>query len=260
MELVDVVDSKSTAGNSVPVRVRPPAPRRSKLCIACSDFFSKVRARSRRCSSSPNRTRCRWASFGFFRGWPAESAQNGENQSYKFTLQTVVGETSEEEKHMQKAMLLSFCLDENSHVLNIAPYTPGQAEWGAAMAGLAAEKEPIWFSWYHDEMLTEIYGKGDPDYLTYVMALEDFYPEEFTETFFGEKPEGAEMLAGDPIPLCLPGMGIWLYFYSNSPWVEIIHADGEYWARFCHKEDPDEMIFDTVHTWLEAEIMWAAGS
>ena len=26
MELVDVVDSKSTAGNSVPVRVRPPAP------------------------------------------------------------------------------------------------------------------------------------------------------------------------------------------------------------------------------------------
>ena len=27
MELVDVVDSKSTAGDSVPVRVRPPAPR-----------------------------------------------------------------------------------------------------------------------------------------------------------------------------------------------------------------------------------------
>ena len=27
MELVDVVDSKSTAGNSVPVRVRPPAPK-----------------------------------------------------------------------------------------------------------------------------------------------------------------------------------------------------------------------------------------
>lgn len=41
MELVDVVDSKSTAGDSVPVRVRPPAPRRSKLYIACSDFFTK---------------------------------------------------------------------------------------------------------------------------------------------------------------------------------------------------------------------------
>ena len=39
MELVDVVDSKSTAGDSVPVRVRSPAPRRSKLYIACSDLF-----------------------------------------------------------------------------------------------------------------------------------------------------------------------------------------------------------------------------
>ena len=62
MELVDVVDSKSTAGDSVPVRVRSPAPRRSKRHIVCSDFFTKVRARSRRCSSFPNRTRCRWAS------------------------------------------------------------------------------------------------------------------------------------------------------------------------------------------------------
>ena len=41
MELVDVVDSKSTASDGVPVRVRPPAPRRSKLYIACSDFFQK---------------------------------------------------------------------------------------------------------------------------------------------------------------------------------------------------------------------------
>ena len=30
MELVDVVDSKSTAGDSVPVRVRSPAPEKSK--------------------------------------------------------------------------------------------------------------------------------------------------------------------------------------------------------------------------------------
>ena len=39
------------------------APRRSKLCIACSDFF-KVRARSRRCSSFPNRNRYAGLRFG----------------------------------------------------------------------------------------------------------------------------------------------------------------------------------------------------
>ena len=38
------------------VRIHPPPPRRSKLCIACSDFFIKVRARSRRCSSSPHKS------------------------------------------------------------------------------------------------------------------------------------------------------------------------------------------------------------
>ncbi len=39
--------------------------RRSKLHIACSGFFSKVRARSLRCSSFPNRTRCAGLRFGF---------------------------------------------------------------------------------------------------------------------------------------------------------------------------------------------------
>ena len=36
-----MTDSKSVGGNIVWVRVPPPAPRRSKLCIACSDFFQK---------------------------------------------------------------------------------------------------------------------------------------------------------------------------------------------------------------------------
>lgn len=40
------------------------APSRSKLCIACSDFFSKVRAHSRRCSSFPNRTHFVGLRFG----------------------------------------------------------------------------------------------------------------------------------------------------------------------------------------------------
>lgn len=187
-------------------------------------------------------------------------APDGEDQSYEFTLQTVVGEASEEEKCIQEAMLLSFCLDENSHVLNTEAYTPGETEWDAALAGLMAETERLWFSWYHDETLTEADGKGHPDYAAYVMALEDFYPEEFTETFFGKKPEGAETLEGDPLTLCLPEMGIWLYFYNNSPWVHIYHAGEDYWASFCHKDDPDKMIFDTVYAWLEAEIMWAVNS
>lgn len=184
-------------------------------------------------------------------------APDGENQSYEFTLQTVVGETSEEEKCLQEAMLLSFRLDESSHVLNAEAYTPGRTEWDAAVAGLMAETQQLWFSWYHDGTHIEPDGKGDPDYVSYVMALEDYCPEEFTETFFGEKPEGAETLEGDPITLCLPEMGIWLYFYNNSPWVHIYHAGEEYWARFCHKDDPDKLIFDTVHAWLEAESMWA---
>ena len=41
MELVDVTDSKSVGSDTVWVRVPPPAPRRSKLYIACSDFFQK---------------------------------------------------------------------------------------------------------------------------------------------------------------------------------------------------------------------------
>ena len=39
------------------VRIQSLGPRRSKLCIACSDFFLKVRARSRRCASFPTATR-----------------------------------------------------------------------------------------------------------------------------------------------------------------------------------------------------------
>ena len=42
MELVDVVDSKSTASDGVPVRVRPPAPRRRGLHIVRDDVSFKT--------------------------------------------------------------------------------------------------------------------------------------------------------------------------------------------------------------------------
>ena len=41
MELVDVVDSKSTAGDSVPVRVRSPAPSLPKLWFR-ETFFKTI--------------------------------------------------------------------------------------------------------------------------------------------------------------------------------------------------------------------------
>ncbi len=41
MELADVVDSKSTGGDTVPVRVRPPAPSRSKVRFAPTFFTQK---------------------------------------------------------------------------------------------------------------------------------------------------------------------------------------------------------------------------
>ena len=62
----------STTGNRVAVmsgtrvRIPPSPPRRSKLCIACSDFFIKVGAHSRRCSSS----------FAKSHAWLTCSAQN----------------------------------------------------------------------------------------------------------------------------------------------------------------------------------------
>lgn len=188
-------------------------------------------------------------------------APDGEDRSYEFTLDTVVGETTEEERAIQEAMLLSFCLDDSSRVLCTGEYTPGQTEWEAALAGLLAEAEPIWFHLERSDGVWSdiVNGKGSPDYLSHALALEDYRAGEFVQTFFGERPEGAPESGREMITLCLPEMKIWLYFYSSSPWVCVHHAGEDYWAEFRHKDGPDKLIFDAVYSWLEAESEWVSG-
>ena len=188
-------------------------------------------------------------------------APDGDTQSYEFTLSLVAGETTEEERAIQEAMLLSFCLDDNSHVFYSEEYTPGQTEWEAAMAGLLTQTEPIWFHLEDNDGVWQdiIDGKGNPNYLSHALAVADYQPGEFVQTFFGERPERAPEPGRDMITLCLPEMGIWLYFYDNSPWVQISHAGEDYWAQFQHKDAADKAIYDVVLDWLEAEQKWAGG-
>ena len=90
-------------------------------------------------------------------------APDGEERAYEFTLYTVVGESTGAEREMQEAMLLSFRLDETSHVLRAEDYVPGATEWDAALAGLTAAGEQVWFSWSRGGTLTEIDRKGRPE-------------------------------------------------------------------------------------------------
>ena len=53
MELVDVVDSKSTASDGVPVRVRPPAPARRELRKFATTFYALHKKSSLTCSAAP---------------------------------------------------------------------------------------------------------------------------------------------------------------------------------------------------------------
>ena len=70
MELVDVTDSKSVGSDTVWVRVPPPAPRRSKFCIACSDLFYK----SERAHTAAPPLRIRPAALGFDSASPLRGA------------------------------------------------------------------------------------------------------------------------------------------------------------------------------------------
>lgn len=180
-------------------------------------------------------------------------APDGDNRSYEFSLCTVVGRVSEEELAVQEAMLLSFTLDESSHVLNSQSYSPGATEWEAAMAALLVKDEPLQIYRSYSGPHIETNGKLTPNYITHALALQNFVPGDFTETYFGKKPEGAEGLGSDFITLYLEDLKLWLYFYNDSPWVHIHHAGEDYWAQVSHRDDPDKQIFDTVLAWLEAE-------
>jgi len=180
-------------------------------------------------------------------------APDGDSRSYEFSLCTTVGMVSEEELAIQEAMLLSFALDDSSHVLNAPDYSPGKTEWEAAMAALLAEDEPLWFNHTYPGRLMEADGKVAPDHAAYALALRDFVPGEFTETYFGNRPEGTQGITREFITLVLSNQRMWLYFYKDSPWVHIRHAGEDYWAQVSHRDEPGKLIFDTALAWLEAE-------
>ena len=180
-------------------------------------------------------------------------------KSYELELMTIVGRTTDEERAMQEAMLLSFTQDESSHALRAAEYKPGASEWDAAIAGLVAESEKLWFSWPHSGSIMKVDGKGRPEYFSYAQALTEFRPEEFTQTFFGRRPEGAEILDREYITICLPELWIWLHFYDGSPWMHISCAWGDFWTQLHRPDAPEAFAFDAARAWLEMEYAWANG-
>ena len=104
-----------------------------------------------------------------------------------------------------------------------------------------------------DMFVMEADGKVAPDHAAYALALRDFVPGEFTETYFGNRPEGTQGITREFITLVLSNQRMWLYFYKDSPWVHIRHAGEDYWAQVSHRDEPGKLIFDTALAWLEAE-------
>ncbi len=196
-------------------------------------------------------------------------AEKGE--SYEFILQTLAGETTEAEKRIQEAMLLSFRLDETSLALNCEDYTLGQTQWEVAMAGLMAPTERICFTEGtsividkngdpNDPNYLEIDGERSPDYLSYALEIGEFRPEEeFVQYFYWERPTETKGSSESEIHVHLPDLGIWLSFYPDTPWMCVCHAGEYYWAQVHDPNAPDKLICDTVRAWLEAERAYAAG-
>lgn len=178
-------------------------------------------------------------------------------KSYELTLLTVVGETTDLEKAIQEAMLLSFTQDESVHVLYTENYQPGQSEWDFAMASLLAEGERLWASWVEEGRYVNVDGKTGPEYIPYAITLGKFQPEEFSSFLFGGRPEELEGQALDPLTLALPDSKLWLYFYPDSPWVSVTLAAETWWTQLTCPDDPGASPYDTARAWMEAEQAWA---
>ena len=102
--MVDVADSKSADGDIVWVRVPPPAPRRSKLHIACSDFYAQGKKSERaHYAAPPFQTEA--ASLGFDLGFF--------NEIYKFCIAT--GTTSPRTTYRSRRL---FCKSHFSLILS----------------------------------------------------------------------------------------------------------------------------------------------
>lgn len=165
--------------------------------------------------------------------------------------------TTEEEKAIQEAMLLSFTQDENSRTLYGGDYQPGRSEWDFAMAGLLAEGEKLWASWEESGWSIDVNGKTTPEYIPYAMALEEFEPGEFARFGYEERPEGMEEEWPDMLTLCLPDSKLWLYFYENSPWVSVDLAGEKWWTKVSCPDGPERGPYDVAMAWMKAEREWA---
>lgn len=182
-------------------------------------------------------------------------APAGEN-SYELTLSTVVGETTEVEKAIQEAMLLSFTQDESSHVLCTEDYQPGESEWDFAMAALLAENERLLAFWTEDGCAIDVSGKTTTEYIPYALALGEFEPGAFSSFRFGERPEELRERSLETLTFYFPDAKLWLYFYEDSPWVCLDLAGKTWWTQVS---GPEANPYDTAMAWAEAGRVWAEG-
>lgn len=180
-------------------------------------------------------------------------------KSYELTLLTVVGATTDLEKAVQEAMLLSFTQDESVHALCTEDYQPGRSLWDFVTSGLLSRSEALWFEGWNEETSPHSFeadGKTSPEYVSYAMALGAFQPGEFVQTYFGRRPEGVGELRSY-LDLCLKDLDARLYLYPGTQWVSLTYAGEDWWTQLTCPDDPTANPYDAALAWMEAERTWA---